>query len=114
MFFVSPGPQGSQGGDDGLVPMCGQYMPAGDLGVASQGPGFHVNLTYLSYTFASSVDLEGHALVDTAAQHGLIGAETLQVHDRLLRNRFGLCVQYSQETGEAVFVGSVVPSRRRS
>ena len=76
MFFVSPGPQSSQGEDDGLVPMCGQYMPAGDLGVASQGPGFHVNLTYVSYTFASSVDV---------------------------------C-----STQEAAFVGSVVPSRRRS
>ena len=102
MFFVSPGPERPTGDEGDLIPMCGQYMVASSSGVRGSGNGLHETEMYLSYTFASSVDLEGHALVDTAAQHGLIGAETLEQHDRLLRSKFGLCVQYSQETGGSV------------
>ena len=42
---------------------------------------------------------EGSALVDTAAQHGLIGEETLNKHDKLLQREFRLRVQVTNEDG---------------
>ena len=40
--------------------------------------------------------------MDTAAQHGLIGRETLARHDRYLQQHFHLRVQYSDEKGGTV------------
>ena len=62
------------------------------------------HMSFLSYTFAScnSEDL-GTALVDTAAQHGLIGRDTLARHDQFLRERFQLRVQYTQMSREVPF-----------
>ena len=57
----------------------------------------------LSYTFASSNDeSEGCALVDTAAQHGLIGEQTLHKHDMYLQKYHKLRVQITDETGGTV------------
>ena len=56
----------------------------------------------LSYCFLNTQKSNGTALVDTAAQHGLVGIQTLQDHDHLLRNSFGLQVQWSQESGGTV------------
>ncbi|CAE7707824.1 unnamed protein product, partial [Symbiodinium necroappetens] len=58
----------------------------------------------LSYTFASSNDeSEGCALVDTAAQHGLIGEQTLHKHDMYLQKHHNkLRVQITDETGGTV------------
>ena len=58
--------------------------------------------TALSFVFHGAVANEGVALVDTAAQHGLIGANTLQRHDRLLQDRFGIRVQWTNEHGGSV------------
>ena len=60
-------------------------------------------LSFLSYTYASC-DFEdvSTALVDTAAQHGLIGRETLARHDQNLQQHFQLRVQYSDEQGGTV------------
>ena len=41
-------------------------------------------------------------LVDTAAQHGLVGLQTLEAHDQFLHARFGLRVQWSHEAGGSV------------
>ena len=46
--------------------------------------------------------MEGLALVDTAAQHGLCGQDTLMQHNSLLKHKFGLQVQWSAESGGAV------------
>ena len=102
MFFVNPGDSSSTGPGTDLVPMCGAYMSEVPVFPKEVLAGFESLQTYLSYTFASTVDQEGHALVDTAAQHGLIGAETLKAHDKLLQERYGLCVQYSGEAGGSV------------
>ena len=60
-------------------------------------------LTFLSFTFAScETEPSGTALVDTAAQHGLIGSDTLARHDQYLQERFHLRVQYSDEQGGTV------------
>ena len=54
--------------------------------------------SFLSYTFASAGDEPGGgALVDTAAQHGLIGEQTLMRHDELLQKRYRLRVQVTDE-----------------
>ena len=60
-------------------------------------------LAFLSYTYAScdSEDV-GTALVDTAAQHGLIGRETLARRDQYFQQRLQLRVQYSDEQGGTV------------
>ena len=42
------------------------------------------------------------ALVDTEAQHGLIGHNTLQRHDRVLQERHGVQVQWTSEHGGSV------------
>ena len=41
-------------------------------------------------------------MVDTAAQHGLVGHDTLLAHDQLLREQFGVQVQWSHECGGTV------------
>lgn len=56
----------------------------------------------LSFCFMNQQASLGTAVVDTAAQHGLVGMETLQEHDRLLRERFDLQVQWSEESGGSV------------
>ena len=58
--------------------------------------------SFLSYVFFGANRADGTALVDTAAQHGLVGVETLRGHARLLEPRFGLKVQWSQEPGGVV------------
>ncbi|CAE7350344.1 RE1 [Symbiodinium sp. CCMP2592] len=66
-------------------------------------PAEEYMVSFLSYTYASC-DSEnlGTALVDTAAQHGLIGRETLARHDQYLQQHFQLRVQYSDEQGGTV------------
>ena len=44
--------------------------------------------TGLSFVFLAVHEEQGTALVDTAAQHGLVGRETLEQHDTLLQDRF--------------------------
>ena len=56
----------------------------------------------LSFCFLNTQKSEGTALVDTAAQHGLVGIQTLQHHDLFLQHRFGLQVQWSHESGGTV------------
>ena len=46
--------------------------------------------------------MPGRALVDSAAQHGLIGRETLEKLDQYLLTNFGMKVQYSGEGGGTV------------
>ena len=58
--------------------------------------------TGLSFVFLAVHEDQGTALVDTAAQHGLVGRETLEQHDTLLQERFGLRVQWSHEAGGSV------------
>lgn len=60
------------------------------------------NMSFLSYVFLGSSTADGTALVDTAAQHGLVGMQTLEKHDHLLQERFGLKVQWSHEAGGSV------------
>ena len=59
-------------------------------------------LTGLSYVFLGTHRTSGTALVDTAAQHGLVGHDTLDDHDRLLQRSHGLRVQWSSESGGSV------------
>ena len=56
----------------------------------------------LSYNFATAAEVPGRALVDTAAQRGLIGKVTLERLDQHLMSRFGLRVQYTNEDGGTV------------
>lgn len=57
----------------------------------------------LSYVFLGMREPgEGTALVDTAAQHGLVGSRTLQRHDQYLQDLYGLRVQWSSEDGGLV------------
>ena len=59
--------------------------------------------TFLSYTYASSTEeAGGSALVDTAAQHGLIGEQTLHKHDLYLQQHYRLRVQITGEEGGTV------------
>ena len=59
--------------------------------------------TFLSYTYAcGSEDAGGSALVDTAAQHGLIGEQTLHKHDLYLQQHYRLRVQLTGEEGGTV------------
>ena len=44
----------------------------------------------LSFVFLGTSPERGMALVDTAAQHGLVGQDTLERHDHLLRHQYGL------------------------
>ncbi|CAE7633450.1 unnamed protein product, partial [Symbiodinium microadriaticum] len=52
--------------------------------------------------YMSEAIVESSALIDTAAQHGLIGEETLQKHDQLLQRLFQLRVQVTNEDGGVV------------
>ena len=57
----------------------------------------------LSYVYMARDEIgAGTALVDTAAQHGLVGSKTLQRHDALLQQMYGLQVQHSPEDGGKV------------
>ena len=56
----------------------------------------------LSYVFLGMQKATGTALVDTAAQHGLVGIETLEAYDKLLQQEFGLKVQWTTEAGGSV------------
>eukprot|EP00438_Fugacium_kawagutii_P011007 Skav220594 [mRNA] locus=scaffold2744:89020:94746:+ [translate_table: standard] len=67
----------------------GQYM---------QSPSFAA----LSFCFMNHQKNMGTALVDTAAQHGLVGKQTLEEHDHFLKEQFGLQVQWSCESGGSV------------
>lgn len=59
--------------------------------------------SFLSFCFAlHSTKPPGIALVDTAAQHGLVGEETLKQHDILLQQHHQLRVQWSHEPGGMV------------
>ena len=60
------------------------------------------DFTGLSFVFLNSTIHEGTALVDTAAQHGLVGYDTLVHHDRYLQQHHGLQVQWSAEQGGTV------------
>ena len=68
-----------------------QYMPCSP-----------VSNMYLSFVFLGTNKAEGTALVDTAAQHGLVGLLTLQAHEQMLEERFGLKIQWSHESGGVV------------
>ena len=54
------------------------------------------------FVFLNTQHSNGTALVDTAAQHGLVGIQTLEDHDHLLRSQFGLQVLWSHESGGTV------------
>ena len=84
-----------------------QYMHGSDVSstyfVASQLPPVPLKChDFLSYTFATSLEAPGRALVDTAAQHGLIGRETLEKLDQHLLTNFGMKVRHSGEDGGTV------------
>ena len=57
---------------------------------------------FLSYNFATAIETPGRALVDTAAQHGLIGQETLSKLDQHLANQFGMRIKRTNEDGGTV------------
>ena len=89
--------------------MTGSVSPVQELPMEKaidQDPSATVDeymLSFLSYTYASSDSEDaGSALVDTAAQHGLIGRDTLARHDQFLQQHFQLRVQYSDEKGGTV------------
>ena len=64
---------------------------------------YGVQSSFLSFCFAlHSTKPPGIALVDTAAQHGLVGEETLKQHDILLQQHHQLRVQWSHEPGGMV------------
>ena len=90
-FFVQPPATTLTGGGSFLtttpeLKKSEEYMPA----------------AFLSFCYLAVHEDEGTALVDTAAQHGLVGLETLQRHDHLLQERFGIQVQWSPESGGSV------------
>ena len=60
------------------------------------------NLVGLSFVYLASSQSDGTALVDTAAQHGLVGQCVLESHEKLLQEKFGLMVQWSNESGGTV------------
>ena len=57
---------------------------------------------FLSYSFATVSETPGRALVDTAAQHGLIGRETREQLEQHLLANFGMKVRRSGEDGGTV------------
>ena len=65
-------------------------------------PQSFMSFSALSFVFLSTQKSTGTALVDTAAQHGLVGHDTLLAHDQLLREQFGVQVQWSHECGGTV------------
>eukprot|EP00439_Symbiodinium_sp_Y106_P086029 s529_g30.t2 len=62
----------------------------------------HHTDNYLNYSFATTNEEPGRALIDTAAQHGLIGRETLEKMDNHLQQNFGVRVQHTSEDGGTV------------
>ena len=77
-FFAQPAATTLTGGGSFLtttpeLKKSEEYMPA----------------AVLSFCYLAVHEDEGTALVDTAAQRGLVGLETLQRHDHLLQERFG-------------------------
>ena len=68
----------------------------------SQPPSPIETWELLSYNFATATETPGRALVDTAAQHGLIGQETLAKLDQHLATKFGMRVQHMNEDGGTV------------
>ena len=68
----------------------------------------------LSRHFATAIEIPGRALVDTAAQHGLIGQATLEKLDQHLMTTFGMRVKYTNEDGGTVrgVCGSEEPQSR--
>ena len=92
-FFVQPPATTLAGGSSFLTKSSeakfgGEYMPA--------------DFAALTFCFLAVHEDEGTALVDTAAQHGLVGKETLLRHDHLLQEHHGLQVQWSHEAGGSV------------
>ena len=87
-FFTQPPKVANFGQFMNTTSELEQYMSAPFSGLSSVFLGMHTS--------------EGIALVDTAAQHGLVGMSTLQNHDTLLRSQFGLQVQWSEESGGSV------------
>ena len=57
---------------------------------------------FLSYNFATATETPGRALVERAAQHGLIGQETLSKLDQHLANQFGMRIKHTNEDGGTV------------
>lgn len=65
--------------------------------------GQYMESTFLSFSYASTQgEPGGCALVDTAAQHGLVGECTLLKHAALLREQYQLRVQVTNESGGTV------------
>ena len=58
--------------------------------------------SFLSFVYLATKQSDGTALVDTAAQHGLVGIEVLKSHEKLLQEKFGLLIQWSNESGGSV------------
>ena len=53
--------------------------------------------SYLTYSYVTMGDEPGRALVDTAAQHGLNGKQTVERLDAHLQTKHGLRVQHTNE-----------------
>ena len=99
-FFVTPPAEESS---DGTVFHVTQEPEASsNYMVALCPPSSDVRVNFLSYVFLAHESMDGLALVDTAAQHGLCGQDTLDKHNSLLKRKFGLQVQWSNESGGAV------------
>ena len=93
-FFVEPPqPMASFGGNQFLTTTEQSF---GDAQYVQQP------FVGLSFVFLGTHRSSGTALVDTAAQHGLVGMKTLEAHDQLLKDKFGLQVQWSHESGGSV------------
>ena len=82
-------------------PVFGEFAaepPCPGPGAASRGPsGPSAKMLFMSEPGSS-------ALIDTAAQHGLIGEETLHKHDQTLQRELQLRVQVTNEDGGVVRV----------
>ena len=114
MFFVDP-PAESQHGffaQTGSTSAVEQYMTSCEPSVlqafaipplpSATTQAQNHNDTYLSCNYATSNEQPGRALIDTAAQHGLVGRETLSKMDQHLQQNFGIKVQHSTEDGGTV------------
>ena len=125
MFFLSE-PDWNQGPDSGIsissatyfvesggscdpeipLPKTGKFfeeLNELDRPVHLSEPEQYMESSFLSFTFASTQgEPRGCALVDTAAQHGLVGEGTLMNHDALLRDQYKLRVQVTNEPGGTV------------
>ena len=112
MFFVDPPVAGHQGfyaqtevGSMSEAACC-DVLSLSRLGptttTTSPGPRHDRRDTYLKDSFATTNEHPGRALLDAAAQHVLVGRETLKKMDEHLQQNFGLRVQQSEEDGGAV------------